>query len=175
MDNIILIGMPGAGKSTVGVVLAKYLGYSFLDSDLAICEKTGSTLQSLLDRLGQREFLNIEADVVCGLSPRKTVVATGGSVPMSDRAMSHLKALGHVVYLQVPLEELKRRISNPETRGIAFDPGQSLDALYARRIPVYARWADVTVPTDMARNTIESMAEKILEQLPRERAPGSPG
>lgn len=163
--NIILIGMPGAGKSTVGVILAKALGMDFLDSDLAICRETGKTLQEILDQDGLDAFLKLEEAVVCGLAPRHTVIATGGSVPMSQKAMEHLKAQGTVVYLQVELPELSRRLSNITTRGIAFGPGENLETLYEKRVPVYRRWADKTVSADPRYNNIEHMVEAIIAAL----------
>lgn len=163
--NIILIGMPGAGKSTVGVILAKALGMDFLDSDLVICRETGKTLQEILDQQGLDAFLQIEESVVCGLAPQNTVIATGGSVPMSQRAMEHLKRQGTVVYLQVELEELSQRLSNITTRGIAFGPGETLEALYEKRSPVYAFWADRTVHADPNRNDLENMVEQIISAL----------
>ena len=164
-SNIILIGMPGAGKSTVGVILAKALGMDFLDTDLAICRRRGDTLQAILDSDGLDAFLDLEEDVVCSLRPEGTVIATGGSVPMRDRAMEHLKAGGTAVYLDVPLEELRVRLSNIRTRGIAFGPGETLDTLYARRTPIYRRWADVTVCTDPLRNDLEHTVEQIIAAI----------
>lgn len=163
--NIILIGMPGAGKSTIGVILAKTLGMDFLDSDLVICRETGKTLQNILDEQGLEAFLCIEEDVVCGLAPKNTVIATGGSVPMSDRAMKHLAAQGTVVYLRVELLELTRRLSNIKTRGIAFGPGESLETLYQKRTPIYERWANLTVAADPNRNDLEDMVERIAAEL----------
>ena len=123
MDNIILIGMPGAGKSTVGVLLAKTLGYAFLDTDLVIQQREGALLQSLVDSLGVEAFLDVEADAICSVECRGTVIAPGGSAVCRERAMSHLKALGRIVYLHLPLEELERRLNNISTRGIAMAPG----------------------------------------------------
>lgn len=163
--NIILIGMPGAGKSTIGVILAKTLGMDFLDSDLVICRETGSTLQEILDRQGLEAFLRIEEDVVCGLFPQNTVIATGGSVPMSKRAMAHLAAQGTVVYLRVELPELTRRISNITTRGIAFGPGESLETIYHKRTPIYERWANLTISAAPNRNDLEDMVERIASEL----------
>ena len=163
--NIILIGMPGAGKSTVGVILAKALGMDFLVSDLVICKETGKTLQEILDQEGLDAFLKIEEDVVCGLAPHHTVIATGGSVPMSQKAMAHLKTQGTVVYLQVELSELSQRLSNITTRGIAFGPGENLASLYEKRTPVYRRWADITVSADPQHNNIEHMTETIIASL----------
>lgn len=163
--NIILIGMPGAGKSTVGVILAKALGMDFLDSDLCICKKTGKTLQQILDSEGLDAFLRIEEDVACSLAPENTVIATGGSVPMSEKAMKHMRALGTIVYLQVELSELSRRLSNIKTRGIAFGPGENLQTLYEKRTPVYEAWADKTVAADPRNNNIEHMVEAVISAL----------
>ena len=111
-DNLILIGMPGAGKSTVGVILAKTLAMDFVDGDLEICKETGKTLQEILDNEGKEAFLDIENRVICGLNPHHTVVATGGSVPLEPEAMGHMKDIGTVIYLKVELEELRARLSN---------------------------------------------------------------
>ncbi len=167
--NIILTGMPGAGKSTIGVILAKTLGYDFLDSDLVICRRAGKTLQEILDQEGLDEFLRLEEDVICGLELRRTVLATGGSVPMRPRAMEHLKRQGTVLYLDVALEELRVRLSNIKTRGIAFGPGESLDTLYARRTPIYAQWADLTIRADPRENHIEHMVDQIVAALGSQR------
>lgn len=164
-SNIILIGMPGAGKSTIGVILAKTLGMDFLDSDLAICKETGTTLQNILDTQGQEAFLEIEKQVILGLHPEKTVVATGGSVPLKKEAMEHLKKDGTVIYLKVPLQELEHRLSNIKTRGIAFGPGENLETLYNYRIPIYESWADLTIEMDPNRNDIENMVDQIVNML----------
>lgn len=165
MDNIILIGMPGAGKSTVGVILAKTLGYDFLDSDLSICRRAGTTLQNILDHQGLNYFLDYEEETVLRLQPERTVIATGGSVPLREKAMKHLKCQGKVIYLKVPLPELRKRLSNIKTRGIAFGPGQDLQSLYGERCPIYERWADITVSPDPDINDIEDMVEKIVNML----------
>ena len=165
MDNLILIGMPGAGKSTIGVILAKTLGMDFLDTDLAICKTTGTTLQTILDEQGQEAFLEIEKQVILSLNPEKTVIATGGSVPLKAEAMEHLKKTGKVIYLKVELEELRQRLSNIKTRGIAFGPGENLDTLYAHRIPIYESFADLTIEADPNRNDIENMVDQIVAAL----------
>ena len=164
-DNLILIGMPGAGKSTIGVILAKTLAMDFVDGDLEICKATGTTLQDILDTQGKEAFLEIENRVICGLEPHNTVVATGGSVPLEPEAMGHMRDIGTVVYLKVGLEELRTRLSNIKTRGIAFGPGESLDTLYAQRIPIYESWAEITVEADPNRNDIENMVDQIVEAL----------
>ncbi len=165
MDNLILIGMPGAGKSTIGVILAKTLGMDFLDTDLAICKETGKTLQTILDESGQEYFLDLESRIVSSLHPTRTVIATGGSVPLRNGAMEHLKATGRVIYLKVELEELRRRLSNIKTRGIAFGPGENLDTLYAHRSPIYESWADVTIQADPNRNDLEHMVDQLVAVL----------
>lgn len=164
-ENIILIGMPGAGKSTVGVILAKALGMDFVDSDLAICKRAGTTLQTILDQRGLEAFLELEEQVVLELELERTVLATGGSVPMGRRAMDHLRAQGRIVYLDVGLEELHRRLSNITTRGIAFGPGEDLETLYRRRTPIYRRWADVTVRPGPQGSDLEQTVAQILRQL----------
>lgn len=148
MENVTLIGMPGSGKSTVGVVLAKTLGFSFLDVDLVIQERQGKLLQTLLNELGTEKFLDLEGATIRSLSPKSTVLAPGGSCVLRQDAMEHLKSLGKVVYLRLDLPALEGRIHNLTTRGIAFGPGQTLRDVYAQRAPLYARYADVTVDAD---------------------------
>lgn len=163
MDNIILIGMPGAGKSTVGVLLAKALGYAFLDTDLVIQQREGALLQPLVDSLGVEAFLDVEADAICSVECRGTVIAPGGSAVCRERAMSHLRALGRIVYLHLPLEELERRLSNISTRGIAMAPGETLADLFARRAPLYRNYADLTV--DVGRQSLEETVALVLRAL----------
>ena len=163
MDNIILIGMPGAGKSTVGVLLAKTLGYAFLDTDLVIQQREGALLQPLVDSLGVEAFVEVEADAICSVECRGTVIAPGGSAVCRERAMSHLRALGRIVYLHLPLEELERRLSNISTRGIAMAPGETLADLFARRAPLYRNYADLTV--DVGRQSLEETVALVLRAL----------
>ena len=163
MDNIILIGMPGAGKSTVGVLLAKTLGYAFLDTDLVIQQREGALLQPLVDSLGVEAFLDVEADAICSVECRGTVIAPGGSAVCRERAMSHLKALGRIVYLHLPLEELERRLNNISTRGIAMAPGETLADLFAYRAPLYRNYADLTV--DLGRQSLEETVALVLRAL----------
>lgn len=144
-DNITLIGMPGSGKSTAGVLLAKLLGYQFVDVDLMIQEREGKLLQELLDARGTQAFLDTEAETVCSLACTRSVIAPGGSAVCREAAAEHLRSLGPVVYLRVPLAELERRISNLSTRGIALEPGQTLGDVLAFRAPLYERYADLTV------------------------------
>lgn len=163
MDNIILIGMPWAGKSTVGVLLAKTLGYAFLDTDLVIQQREGALLQPLVDSLGVEAFLDVEADAICSVECRGTVIAPGGSAVCRERAMSHLRALGRIVYLHLPLEELERRLSNISTRGIAMAPGETLADLFACRAPLYRNYADLTV--DVGRQSLEETVALVLRAL----------
>ncbi len=145
LDNIILTGMPGSGKSTIGVLLAKALGYSFVDVDLVIQEREGALLQEILNRQGTAGFLAVEEAAVLSLDCRRHVVAPGGSAMCRERAARHLSGLGPIVYLNVPLEELLRRIQNMAQRGIAMEPGQTLADVLAYRDPLYRKYADLIV------------------------------
>lgn len=162
--NITLIGMPGSGKSTVGVLLAKTLGYRFLDADLLIQQQEGALLQDILDQRGVEGFLDVEEDVIRSLDCTGTVIAPGGSAVCREGAARRLKELGLVVYLHVPLAELERRISNITTRGIAMAPGQTLADVYAVREPLYRKYADLTVDVT-GQNTLEETVAAVLEQL----------
>ena len=164
MDNIILTGMPGSGKSTIGVLLAKALGLGFVDVDLVIQEREGALLQEILDQRGTPAFLDAEERAVASLDCRRTVVAPGGSAVCREGAALHLKALGPVVYLQVPLEELTRRIQNLSTRGIAMEPGQTLADVMAFREPLYCKYADLTVPCPTGQELAQT-AQVVLERL----------
>ena len=150
MNNITLIGMPGSGKSTVGVLLAKSLGFQFVDVDLL--------LQELLDNRGVEPFLDAEEAAICSLACTGAVIAPGGSAVCRAGAIGHLRALGRVVYLHVPLPELERRIHNITTRGIAMAPGQTLADVYAAREPLYRRYADLTVDVGEGRGLEETVA-----------------
>ncbi len=143
--NVILIGMPGSGKSTLGVVLAKMLGMGFSDMDLLLQQRSGKKLQEILNTDGLDAFFKIEEETILSVTGENMVLATGGSAVLSERAMLHLKSLGTVVYLNVPYKTLERRIKNIATRGIASTPGQTLLDIYNYRTPLYARYADVTI------------------------------
>lgn len=164
MENVILIGMPGCGKSTVGVVLAKSLGFGFTDTDLIICEKEGQKLQDLIDEQGIKRFLEIEEQVGRELNCKNTVVATGGSMVMNQKAMENLRSLGTVVYIDVPLEVLKKRINNMKTRGIVFEKGETLEDIFNKRTPLYKKYADITV-TVSKNGSLEHTAAKIVKKL----------
>ena len=142
------IGMPGCGKSTVGVLAAKALTMDFVDTDLLLQRKAGRPLQRMVDELGAEGFAHVEEACVCGLEARGTVIATGGSVATEDAAMEHLKEGGLVIFLRLPLETLSRRLKNMKTRGIAMEKGQTLRDLYERRQPAYLKWADAVVDAE---------------------------
>ena len=171
MENIILIGMPGSGKSTVGVLLAKALGYDFVDVDLVIQRREGALLQEILDARGVEAFLDAEEQAVLSLDCDRCVIAPGGSAVCRERAARRLKALGTVIYLQVPLEELSSRIQNLSTRGIAMEPGQTLSDVLASRAPLYDKYADLTV--QCGGQTLAQTARQVRELLTL-RAGGSP-
>lgn len=165
MKNVVMIGMPGSGKSTIGVILAKSLGYDFLDTDLLICRKEGKKLQEIIDKDGLERFLEIEEQVGRELNVESTVVATGGSMVLSTEAMEHLREKSIVVYVEVPLEILKKRITNMKTRGIAFKKGETLEDIFMERTPIYEKYADIkitpeenTTPEDCVNMTVEKLS-----------------
>jgi shikimate kinase len=160
-ENIILIGMPGAGKSTVGVILAKTLGMQFIDCDILIQQQTGRKLQEILDKDGPDMFRQIEEEAILSLHPRHAVIATGGSVVWSREAMKHLKSLGVVVYLEISFSEMEKRIRNITTRGIVLMPGQTLSGMYDQRVPLYEQYADITIAS--SDKDLESVVSGILE------------
>ena len=147
-DNIILIGMPGCGKSTIGVLLAKNLAYGFLDSDLVIQEQSGRKLQEMIDEMGPEAFSAFEDAVNATLIPHNTVIATGGSAVYGTRAMEHFKEIGTVVYLNASYETIEKRIRNFETRGIVIPEGQTFRDVYDERTALYEKYADITVDVD---------------------------
>lgn len=167
MDNIILIGMPGAGKSTVGVVLAKNLGYSFLDSDLLIQEKEHMILHDIIEKNGLEGFNQIENEVNSSIQTNKTVIATGGSVIYGKEAMLHLKSIGTVIYLKLPYQELECRLGDLNQRGVSIRQGQTLAELYNERIPLYEEYADITIDCQehSIRETVKQIADFVRGDL----------
>ena len=161
--NIVLVGMPGAGKSTVGVLLAKAMKMPFADTDLLIQEKEDQALQDIIDTAGLEQFLKIEERVILELTYKGHVIATGGSVVYSEAAMRHLKDHGVVVYLELPYLEVEQRINNITTRGIAMGPGESLLDIYKQRVPLYEKHADITV--SCTGSNMEEVVEKIIRAL----------
>lgn len=163
MNNIILIGMPGCGKSTIGVLLAKILGYNFIDTDLLIQATENKKLYEIINENGIEYFFNAEEKVLSELKAEKCIIATGGSAVYSDLGMQNLKKQGRVVYLWVPLKEIKRRVTNLSTRGVAMKNGQTLADLYKERQPLYRLYADITVECN--KKNIADNAKKIIEAL----------
>lgn len=166
-ENIILIGMPGAGKSTVGVLLAKSAAYDFLDTDLVIQKQQGMPLQQIIDSRGIEDFLKKEEQALLSVSCTKTVIATGGSAIFSEKGMEHLKKNGVCVYLKVDEQELIRRLTNIKTRGIACKKGETVADIIAERSAFYEKYADITVycGSGPAESTVESIINKLAEPI----------
>ena len=152
-DNIILIGMPGAGKSTLGIVLAKIMNYDFVDADLVIQQQCDKTLERIIDACGPEGFIEVENQVLINMTAEHTVIATGGSAVYSDEAMQHLGSIGRVVYLKISYDELRGRLADLSERGVVMKGGRgmSLRELYDERKPLYERYADITVDVDDLR------------------------
>lgn len=160
-DNIILIGMPGVGKSTVGVVLAKILGYHFIDSDIVIQQKENRKLSEIIKDEGILEFIDIENRINASIEGNKTVIATGGSVVYGKEAMEHYKKIGTVIYLKLGYEEIEGRLGDIKNRGVVLKDGQDLKMLYDERCVLYEKYADLVV--DEAGLNVEETIEKILK------------
>ena len=159
-NNIILIGMPGAGKSTIGVVLAKKLGYEFIDSDIVMQNKYKKILQELINEHGIDGFEKIENDVNKNLNTKNSVIATGGSAIYGKEAMEHFDSIGTVIYLNLPYEEIEQRLGNLEERGVTIKKGQTLKDLYNERTPLYKKYANVII--DCQGKTIREIVEEIF-------------
>lgn len=158
-NNIILIGMPGAGKSTVGVVLAKKKGCRFLDSDLLIQEKYDALLHELIAKYGIERFLKIEEEVNVSIDVKRTVIATGGSVIYGRKAMEHFKESGTIVYLKLSCETIRERLGDLHERGVTLQKGQTLEELYRERIPLYEKYADVAI--DCEKKSIREIVSEL--------------
>ena len=157
MDNIILTGMPSCGKSTLGRMLAKELGYAFLDTDDVIIQRNGCPLKDILDNEGLDGFIRREEEAVCSVTAERTVIATGGSVVYSPKAMAHLKSLGRVVYLCLDYKEVERRLGDLHERGVAIAPGKTLRDLFDERTPLYEKYADIAILIQSGNTTRQSM------------------
>lgn len=162
MRNIILIGMPGAGKSTIGVILAKSLLFDFCDTDLSIQKSTSKSLSQIINEEGINAFIELEEEVICSETFADCVVATGGSAVYGEKAMEKLKENGIIVYLKVSPEELQSRIKSIHTRGIAMKEGTTIKELYEERAPLYEKYADVTVECD--GRTAEECVDLIVKE-----------
>jgi len=159
--NIVLIGMPAVGKSTIGVLLAKAASRDFIDTDVFIQAREGRSLQEIIDREGLEEFCRIEARHILSLACRGKVMATGGSVVYSEPAMKHLGGCGVIVHLTLDLQAIKKRLTNLDSRGIVMAPGKTIDLLYEERMPLYRQYADFIV------NCGEKTHEKIVAEIIR--------
>ena len=163
-NNIVLIGMPGVGKSTVGVVLAKKMGYRFIDSDLLIQEEENALLHQIIEEKGIDGFNKIEEKVNAAIQVENAIIATGGSVVYGQKAMEHLKQIGTVIYLELPLEELKERLGDLHQRGVSMREGQTLEKLYQERRPLYEKYADMVINCD------KKQIREIVEEISSTRA-----
>lgn len=164
-NNIVLIGMPGAGKSTLGIVLAKIVNYNFIDADLVIQNQCDKTLQKLIDACGPEGFIQVENEILSDLRAENSIIATGGSAVYSDEAMKHLSGIGRIVYLQISYDELVSRLSDLQERGVVLKGGigMSLRDLYDERKPLYERYADITVNVDDL--SITAAARKVADAV----------
>ena len=162
--NLVFIGMPGSGKSTVGVLVAKRLGLGFVDTDLLIQQQAGRTLQEIVDQDGYLALRRIEEQVLLALEVGGQVISTGGSAVYSEAAMTHLRQNGTVVFLDIPLEEVRRRIGNYSLRGISRRPDQSLEALFEERFALYTRYADLTIKGQGLNQ--EQVCQAVIDGLP---------
>jgi shikimate kinase len=162
-NNIVLIGMPGVGKSTVGVILAKVRGYRFIDADLLIQEREGKLLKDIIKEKGTDGFIQVENEVNASIQADHCVIATGGSVVYGKEAMEHLKEIGTVLYLKVSFSTIEKRLHNIKGRGVVLREGQTLHGLYDERTKLYEKYADVVVSTD--RLNVEKTIEKVIHAL----------
>lgn len=161
--NIVLIGMPGVGKSTIGVILAKVLGYSFLDADLLIQEQEGKLLREIIEEKGTDGFIQVENRVNASIRADRTIIATGGSVVYGKEAMEHLKEIGRVVYLKVSYAILEKRLADIKGRGVVLKEGQTLETLFEERSKLYEQYADIEVSEEGL--DVEQTVEKLVEAL----------
>ena len=160
-DNLVLIGMPGVGKSTAGVVAAKLAGYQFLDSDLVIMQRDGRRLREIIEQDGVEGFLSIENRVNASISAHNTIIATGGSVVFGDGAMYHLSSIGTIVYLRASYETVASRITNLKGRGVAMKPAQTLREIYEERKDLYEKFAEYIIDVD--KQSIEATAKELAK------------
>lgn len=159
--NIVLIGMPGVGKSTIGVILAKMLGYQFLDADLLIQEQEGKLLREIIEEKGTEGFIQVENRVNASIKAKRAIIATGGSVVYGKEAMEHLKEIGTVVYLKVSYAVLEKRLADIKGRGVVLKEGQTLKTLFEERSKLYEQYADMEVSEEGLN--VEQTVEKLVE------------
>ena len=163
MKNVIFIGMPAVGKSTVGVIVAKRLGYRFLDTDLLIQEQEGKLLKEIIAERGTEGFLEIEDRVNAGVSTERSVISPGGSVVYCENAMKHYKEIGIVVYLKISFDIINSRLKNAKNRGVVLKDGQTFRDLYNERTVLFEKYADVTICEDHL--SLEETVDKVMETL----------
>lgn len=163
MDNIILIGMPAVGKSTVGVIVAKRLGYNFIDTDILIQEETGKLLREIIAQQGIEGFLKVEDAVNSRVNVKNTVISPGGSVVYCENAMKHYKEIGKILYLKVSYETISKRLKNAKKRGVVLRDGQTLEDLYNERVKLFEKYADITVSEDGF--SLEETIDNVLQAL----------
>ncbi len=164
--NIILIGMPGCGKSTIGAVLAKLIGYRFLDTDLVIQNMEGKVLQDIIDEDGLPTFMTSEEKALCSVYCDETIIATGGSAIYSERGMRHLRSLGKVVYIKLDISEIEKRLSNLASRGVAGAKEKTISQIFDERRPLYEKYADYIV--DCTGNEVSENALKIVDSTKKD-------
>lgn len=163
MDNIIFIGMPASGKSTIGVVVAKRLGYEFIDTDLLIQKQEKCLLKDIIEEKGIEGFLAIEDQVNADVNAEKTVISPGGSVVYCENAMKHYKEIGTIVYLQTSFETINRRIGDAEKRGVVLKEGQTLKDLYEERCVLFEKYADIIICEDGL--TLDQTIGKVVKSV----------
>lgn len=163
MNNIVLIGMPGVGKSTVGVILAKELGYQFVDADLLIQKQEGCLLKDIIEEKGIDGFLEIEDKVNAGIEADRAVISPGGSVVYCENAMKHFKEIGTIVYLHTSYNTIKKRIGDPKKRGVVLKEGQTLKMLYEERKVLFEKYADIIISEDGL--TLDQTIGKVVKSL----------
>lgn len=170
LDNITLVGMPASGKSTVGVLLAKRLGYSFVDVDIVIQEQEGCLLKDIIAREGLEGFMAVENRVNAGLSVHRSIIAPGGSVIYGKEAMEHLKKISTIVYLKLSYEAVEKRLGNLVDRGVVLKDGMTLRDLYEERVPYYERYADITIDEtgQDAGQTVDTLRAILEEKMEAE-------
>lgn len=162
-DNVVLIGMPASGKSTVGVILAKILGMDFIDSDIVIQHREDARLKDIIEEHGVNYFMMCEEQALLSINVSNTVIATGGSAVYSSAAMEHLAEGSKVVYLKVSLEDLEKRLTDIKGRGVVLRAGESLEAIFEIRTKLYEKFADITVEED--GDSFEDTVRAVLESL----------
>ncbi len=169
-NNIVLIGMPGAGKSTLGIVLAKIMNKGFIDADLVIQNQTDKTLQKIIDALGPEGFIEVENQILSDIKADNSIISTGGSAVYSEDAMTHLAEIGTIVYLKISYEQLVERLADLQERGVVLKGGigMSLRELYDERKPLYEKYADITV--DVNDLSITAAARKVADALEKAEA-----